>query len=114
MSAFSGLTGVDIVPRLPKRSTRTWLLTCTVVSGLGFGVCGVAVATCSWSNVVTQILYELGYVFIGYGCYLPVAVVSVALIPWMPRYKAFAAGYSSLLCGLAISQLLLLSDYNQK
>ena len=110
MFAISGLSGVIIVPLLPKRSTRTWLLTSAVASGLGFGVCGVAVATCHWSNVATQIFYVLGYVFIGYGCYLPVAIVSVALIPWMPRYKAFAAGYSSLLCGLgslAISQLLL-------
>ena len=108
--ASSGLTGVVIVPRLPNCSPRTWLLTCVVASALGFGLCGVAVATCHWSTLPTQVIYVLGYVCIGYGCYLPGVVVALILVLWMPRWKAFASGYSSLMFGLGalgISQFLL-------
>ena len=110
--ATSAVTGIVVVPHLTHQlqEVAVWLAACVASFGIGFGLLGIAVTMCELSTSFSETIYMLGYVFLGFGCILPTPVVSMILIRWLPKYKGFSSGYSSLCVGvgsLGISQLML-------
>ena len=110
--AAAAVSGVMAVPRLSlhPQVIRIWLTASVVTCGVGFGLCGVAVAVCDWSSWFSQTVYALGYTCIGFGSLIPNPLVSLILIGWLPQNPGFSSGYSSFCVGigsLGLSQLML-------
>ena len=110
MLVASMSSGVIVVPHLSINNATMWLTASLVACGVGFGLCGVAVAKCDWSSGFSQFMYLVGFLCIGFGRFLPNPIVSVSLVSWLPKRRGISSCYASVFASvgsLVISEFLI-------
>lgn len=110
MLVSSMSSGLIVVPHLSIHSNTMWLVASFVACGVGFGLCGVAVAYCDWSSAFTQFAYLVGFLCIGFGRFLPNPIVSLSLLSWLPERRGISSCYSAVFASvgaLVLSQFLI-------